>query len=130
MHRLPKVRVEPFGNVLRYVLKKILACVVVLLSVFLGECDLCLLVGFFDAQLFLGIIASRLYLLRIHLVQSRRLIIVLFSLFRLVVSKVVLLDFGEFLLVLLLVVLLYLLVALLVLNKFVLVVLLCCEIFF
>ena len=124
MHRLSEVRVQPLRDVLRHVFEEVLARVVVLLAVLLRQCHLCLLIRFLDTQLFFCIVASSLYLLGIHFIQSGRFLIILLLLLRFVIPEVVLFDFGKLLLMLLFVVLDGLLISLLVFNELVLVVLL------
>ena len=110
-------------------MKKILARVVILLTVLLRQCHLCLLIRFLDTQLLLSIVASSLYLLGIHFIQSGRVLIILLLLLRLVIPEVVLFDFGKLLLMLFLVVLNGLLITLLVFNELILIILLRLQLF-
>ena len=105
-------------------MKKILACVVILLAVLLRQCHLCLLIRFLDAQLLLSIVASSLYLLFENLIEGSTIFGVFLLLLRLVIPEVVLFDFGKLLLMLLLVVLYGLLITLLVFNELILIILL------
>ena len=82
------------------------------------------MIRFLDAQLLIGIVASSLYLLGVHFIQSGRVLIILLLLLRLVIPEVFLFDFGKLLLVLLLVVLNGLLITLLVFNELILIILL------
>ena len=129
MHRLSEVRVQPLRDVLRHVFEEVLACVVVLLTVLLRQCHLCLLIRLLDTQLLLSIVASSLYLLGVHFIQSGRVLIILLLFLRLVIPEVVLFDFGKFLLMLLLVVLDGLLITLLVFNELILIIFLRLQLF-
>ena len=124
MHRLSEVRVQPLRDVLRHVFEEVLACVVILLAVLLRQCHLCLLIRFLNTQLLFGIVASSLYFLGVHFIQSGRVLIILLILLRLVIPEVFLFDFGKLLLMLLLVVLNGLLITLLVFNELILIILL------
>ena len=129
MHRLSEVRVQPLRDVLRHVFKEVLACVVVLLAILLRQCYLCLLIRFLDTQLLIGIVASSLYLLGVHFIQSGRVLIILLLLLRIVIPEVFLFDFGKLFLMLLLVVLNGLLITLLVFNELILIILLRLQLF-
>ena len=87
------------------------------------------MIRFLDAQLLIGIVASSLYLLGVHFIQSGRVLIILLLLLRLVIPEVFLFDFGKLLLVLLLVVLNGLLITLLVFNELILIILLRLQLF-
>ena len=82
------------------------------------------MIRFLDTQFLFGIVASSLYLLGIHFIQSGRVLIILLFLLRLVIPEVVLFDFGKLILMLLLVVLDDLLISLLVFNQLILIILL------
>ena len=87
------------------------------------------MIRFLDAQLLLSIVASSLYLLGIHFIQSGRVLIILILLLRLVIPEVVLFYFGKLFLMLLLVVLDGLLITLLVFNELILIILLRLQLF-